>query len=137
MSDINNLRVLYVEDDVATREALSKFLNRRVGKLFLASDGEEGICRFQECKPNLLIVDLIMPGISGIQMIAEIRKQDKDCRILITSTVSEINSVIEAVDLGIDHYIIKPIDMEDLEKKLEGISEGIASREIKLRGFQL
>ncbi|MEL7657356.1 MAG: response regulator, partial [Bacillota bacterium] len=132
MSDLKNLRVLYVEDDEATREALSKFLNRRAGKLHVASDGEEGIRKFNECKPNLLIVDLIMPGMSGLEMIGEIRKQNKECRILITSTINEINTVIEAVDLGIDHYIIKPIDMEDLERKLEGVSEGIQSRAVKI-----
>lgn len=135
MSDLKNLRVLYVEDDEATREALSKFLNRRVGKLFLASDGEEGIHKFEECKPNLLIVDLIMPGMSGLEMIGVIRKQNRECRILITSTINEINTVIEAVDLGIDHYIIKPIDMDDLERKLEVVSGGIFSREVKASHF--
>lgn len=135
MSDLKNLRVLYVEDDEATREALSKFLTRRVGKLFVASAGEDGIRKFQECKPNLLIVDLIMPGMSGLEMIGEIRKQDRDCRILITSTINEINTVIEAVDLGIDHYIIKPIDMEDLEKKLEGIAQGVLSRDAQIYNF--
>ena len=135
MSDLKNLRVLYVEDDEATREALSKFLNRRVGKLFVACDSEEGIHKFEECKPNLLIVDLIMPGMSGLEMIGEIRSQNKECRILITSTINEINTVIEAVDFGLDHYIIKPIDMEDLVRKLEGISDGIQNREVKTHPF--
>lgn len=122
MNDLKQLRVLYVEDDDATREAFSKFMKPRVGKLFMASSGEEGIEKFHECKPNILVVDLLMPGISGLEMIGEIRRTNKECRILITSTVSEIHTVLEAVDLGIDHYIIKPIDTEELEKKLECLS---------------
>lgn len=137
MSDLNCLRVLYVEDDTATREAFSKFLKLRVGKLFAASSGEEGLQKFLEHRPNLLIVDLIMPGMSGLEMIGEIRKIDRDSRILITSTVNEINSVLEAVDQGIDHYIVKPIDTEDLVEKMEGIARYIMSREGKSRSINL
>lgn len=135
MSDFKNLQVLYVEDDDATREAFSKFLKLRVGRLTAASSGEEGLQKFRDYKPNLLIVDLIMPGMSGLEMIGEIRRQDKECRILITSTVNEINTVLEAVDLGIDHYIVKPIDTEDLERKLSGIAEGLKSRKAAMLDF--
>lgn len=131
MNDLNCLRVLYVEDDDATREGFTKFLKLRVGKLYTASSGEEGLQKFHECRPNLLIVDLIMPGMSGLEMIGEIRKNNKECRILITSTINEINTVLEAIDLGIDHYIVKPIDTDDLEKKMEGIARIIASKEEK------
>lgn len=137
MSDLNCLRILYVEDDEPTREAFSKFLKLRAGRLFTAASGEEGLEKFHQCRPNLLIVDLIMPGMSGLQMIGEIRKRDRNCRILITSTVNEINTVLEAVDLGIDHYIVKPIDTEDLVRKMEGIAQGILSREEKTRGVNL
>ena len=131
MSDLNCLRVLYVEDDEATREAFSKFLKRRTGRLLSASSGEEGLQKYHECKPNLLIVDLIMPGMSGLEMIGEIRKTDKACHVMITSSVNDVKTVLEAVDLGIDHYIVNPIDTEDLERKLEGIGRGIESREEK------
>ena len=125
MDKLQRLNVLYVEDDTATREALSKFLKLRVGKMSSAASGEEGLEKYREFRPNLLIVDLIMPGMSGLEMISEIRKQDEDCQILITSTVTEVDTVLEAVDLGIVHYIIKPIDPESLEKKLYAIAEGI------------
>lgn len=137
MSDLDCLRVLYVEDDEATREAFTRFLKQRAGKLFSAASGEEGLQKFHELRPNLLIIDLIMPGMSGLDMIGEIRKTDKDCRILITSTVSELSTVLEAVDLGIDHYIIKPIDTEDLVTKMAGIAQVIRSMEDKDRSIDL
>jgi YesN/AraC family two-component response regulator len=137
MGDLNCLRVLYVEDDDATRDALAKFLKRRTGKLFLASSGEEGLEKFRECKPNLLIVDLILPGMSGLEMIGEIRKADRECRVMVTSTVNELSTVLEAVDLGIDHYIVKPIDTEDLVGKMEGIAELILFRQGQSRGVNL
>lgn len=137
MSDLSCLRVLYVEDDEGTREAFARFLEQRMGRLFLAASGEEGLHKFRDCRPNLLITDLIMPGISGLDMIGEIRKMDKDCRILITSSISELATVLEAVDLGIDHYIIKPIDTEELVTKIEGIARIIRSREGRDRSIDL
>jgi YesN/AraC family two-component response regulator len=137
MSDLNFLRVLYAEDDEATREAFSRFLKLRVGKLSAAASGEEGLQKFREFRPNLLIVDLIMPGMSGLDMIGEIRKSDRDCRILVTSTVSELGTVLEAVDLGIDHYIVKPIDTEDLVKKMERIAQAIRAGEEKSQCLNL
>lgn len=137
MSDLNCLRVLYTEDDNATREAFSKFLKLRVGKLLAASTGEEGFQKFLQHRPNLLIVDLIMPGMSGLEMIGEIRKIDRESHIMITSSVNELNTVLEAVDLGIDHYIVKPIDTEDLVRKMEGIARDILRREEKSRSINL
>lgn len=137
MTNLKCLRLLYVEDDEATREAFSKFLKLRVGKLYTAASGEEGVQKFFAYRPNLLIVDLIMPGMSGLEMIGEIRKHDKECGILITSSVNDVNTILEAVDLKIDHYIVKPIDTEDLEKKLAGIAKEILEREGKLRVVNL
>lgn len=137
MTDLKCLRPLYVEDDEATREAFSKFLKLRVGKLYTAASGEEGLQKFFAYRPNLLIVDLIMPGMSGLEMIGEIRKNDKECGILITSSVNDVNTILEAVDLKIDHYIVKPIDTEDLEKKLAGIAKEILDKEGKLRVVNL
>ncbi|MDF3000043.1 MAG: two-component response regulator, CheY-like domain protein [Bacillota bacterium] len=136
MKDLENLNVLYIEDDAATRDALSKFLKLRVGRMTSAASGEEGLEKFRAYRPNLLIVDLIMPGMSGLEMIGAIRKLDKDCPILITSTVSEVNTVLEAVDRGIVHYIIKPIDTEDLERKLSVIAEEIRRKQNRNRVFE-
>ena len=135
MNSMSRLSVLYVEDDMATREALSRFLRLRVGRMASAASGEEGLKRFAECKPNLLIVDLIMPGMSGIEMIGEIRKTDRDCHIMITSTVQEVHTILDAVDMGIDHYIIKPIDTDELERKLSVIALQIESNKTHAANF--
>ena len=68
MINLQYLRVLYVEDDEATRDALSRFLKTRVGKLAAVSSGEEALKKFDEYKPNLIIADLIMPEMSGLEI---------------------------------------------------------------------
>lgn len=125
MTNLNNMRVLYVEDDRETRNAFSQFLKSRVGKLYTADCGERGLEKFTECKPHILIADLIMPGMSGLEMIKEIRRQNRFCRIIITTTVSELDTVLGAVDSGIDHYIIKPVDTAEFLEKLEGMASSV------------
>lgn len=125
MGNLSNMRVLYVEDDRETRNAFSHFLKSRVGKLYSADCGERGLEKFAESKPHIVIADLIMPGMNGLEMIKEIRRQNKMCRIIITTTVSELDTVLNAVDSGIDHYIVKPVDTAEFEEKLEGMATAV------------
>lgn len=125
MNELIGKRLLYVEDDEATRDVMARFLRNRAGKIYLAASGEEGIEKSREIRPHIVIADLIMPGISGLEMIKAIKEDQKDCRVLITSTISEVNTVINAMDIGIDYYIIKPIDTEELVIKLEKMARTI------------
>jgi YesN/AraC family two-component response regulator len=136
MTDNNlllNLKVLYVEDDEDTREEMQYFLKRRVGKLFVAKDGEDGLRKYQENKPDIIITDLRMPRLDGIEMSKEIRKKDKKCSIIITTAFSDVETVLLAVDIGVDKYVLKPTNTKELLaameesalKIFEGKTEGI------------
>ncbi|WP_461205087.1 Na-translocating system protein MpsC family protein [Clostridium sp. DL1XJH146] len=114
-----NLKVLYVEDDEETREQMQYFLKRRVGKLFTAKDGEEGFQKYCENKPDIIITDLRMPKVDGIEMSRKIRKIDKKPSIIITTAFSDVETVLLAVDIGVDKYVLKPIDTKELLKAME------------------
>ncbi len=109
-----NLKVLYVEDDDDTREMTQLFLKKRVGKLIMAKDGKEALEKFENNRPDLVITDLRMPNMGGIELSRNIRNIDKNCPIIITTAFSEVEVVIEAVDIGIEKYIVKPIDTKEL-----------------------
>ncbi len=109
-----NLKVLYVEDDDDARDMTQIFLKKRVGKLIIAKDGEEGLKKFIENQPDIVITDLRMPNLGGLELSREIRKLDNKCSIIITTAFSEVETVIEAVDIGIDKYVVKPIDTKEL-----------------------
>lgn len=119
---LSKYKVLYVEDDQSHREELKIFLKRRVGKLFLASDGAEGLKVFREEEPDIIILDLRMPNMDGIEMSREIRKLDKICPIIVTTAFSDVETVLEAVDAGIDKYVLKPIDTRELVNALEEVA---------------
>lgn len=108
MDVLKNLKVLYVEDDDNTRAGLERFLKRRFGKVYTAENGEKGIESFNEHHPDIAIIDILLPGISGLEMIKKIREIDSKCRFFITSTVSDVSTILKAVDLDISNYITNP-----------------------------
>lgn len=118
-SILYNLKVLYIEDEEFLREQLATFIKRRVGKLYIASDGEEGLLKFNECRPDIVITDLRMPKIDGIEMSKKIRNIDNICPIIITTAISDAESIIDTIDIGIDKYIVKPIDTNELVQTME------------------
>jgi YesN/AraC family two-component response regulator len=111
---LSNLKVLYVEDEEFHREQLGIFLKRRVGKLYLAENGEVGLNKFKECKPDIVITDLKMPEMDGIEMSRNIRDIDKNCAIIITTAFSDVETILKVVNVGIDNYVIKPIKNDEL-----------------------
>lgn len=112
------MRVLYVEDDPAIQAPLAKFLSRRVKELILASDGAEGLDKFQQHEPDIIITDINMPRMHGFKMAAEIRKLAPNIPIIVTSAHNEKPFQHQANQLNINGYLVKPFDFEDLEMEL-------------------
>lgn len=122
---LGNLKILYVEDEPEAREELYKYLKRRVGKIYVAANGLEGLELCKEHRPDLIIADLYLPEMDGIDMIREIRKVDQDCYIIVASAVSDMDVVLKSVNVGINKYLVKPIDSVEL---MDAISEAAQNR---------
>lgn len=108
------LTVLYVEDEKETRDELKKFLARRAGRVITASDGLDALDKIRDIEVDIVIADLIMPNMDGLEMMKIIRKKQPFVKMIITSTVSEMKTVLDTVEIGIVKYIIKPIVLTDL-----------------------
>lgn len=127
MNILKDLKVMYVEDNADTRAGIERFLKRRFGKVFLADSAEQGIELFHKFNPDIAIVDILLPGMGGLEMIQKLRETDTRCRFLITSSVTDIDTILKAVDLDIESYIVKPIDTEDFEEKLQKAGQSVLS----------
>ena len=103
------LKVLYVEDNDAARKSTHTMLYELFGDIILAKDGEDGFSKFKENNVNLIITDLNMPKLNGIEMIAKIRELDNKIPILILTAYNESDYFIETIKHGIDGYLLKPI----------------------------
>ncbi len=125
MDILKQLKVIYIEDNDHTRSSVEKFLKRRFGRVFLAENAEKGLKLFQQYHPDMAIVDILLPGMGGLEMIKKVRETGETCKFLITSSVSDVTTILAAVDLDIENYIVKPIDPYAFEDKLRRIGESI------------
>jgi len=121
----NTLNILYIEDDLEIQYEMSQYMSKFFHKVVTANDGIEGVSAFKKEHFDLIITDLSMPNMSGLEMIEKIRAQKAQQPILITSAHSESEYMINAIKLGIDGYIIKPFDYEQLNYELFKIVEKI------------
>jgi len=111
--------LLYVEDDDNIRTLLAARISRKVKKIIIAVDGKEGLQKFKEFKPDIVLTDVTMPNMNGIEMSKEIKKLDKTVPIVISSAHNDSKFLLEAIEIGIEGYLLKPIDKEKLFNTLE------------------
>lgn len=111
---MKDLHLLIVEDEDKLREGLSAALSPFFLKVINAKNGDEGLKKFKKYKPNLVITDILMPIIDGLEMAKNIKEISKDTPIIVLSAYSERERLLRAIDIGIDKYLIKPVDVEDL-----------------------
>jgi YesN/AraC family two-component response regulator len=123
-----DLSVLYVEDEAAPREEISLFLKRRIKKLITATNGEEGLTRFREDRPDLVVTDIRMPVMDGLKMVRAMRDEYKGIPIIVTTAYTETSYMVEAIDIAVDQYVIKPVDSGKLSAALEKCAEIIEYR---------
>ncbi len=123
-----DLSVLYVEDEAITREEILQFLKRRVRDVFVARDGNEGLELFRQKRPDLVITDIRMPHLDGLKMAKAIRAFDHEVQIIVTTAHSDASSMMEAIDAGVDQYVLKPIVMKKLISAIGKCSQLIAYR---------
>lgn len=102
------LVILYVEDDPIIRNNALKVLRRRYTTVFAAEDGLSGWVLYREIKPDLVITDIKMPGMSGLELIKNIRECSSEQHILITSAYNDSDLLFDALNLAVEGYLIKP-----------------------------
>lgn len=117
--------ILYVEDEELVRDGYSRALQRYCKKLYIAKDGTEGIKLYKEHHIDIVISDINMPNKNGLDMAREILTINKNQAIIFTTAHTESEYTIEALDMQVDGYLIKPVDKKKLKAKLSVISKNI------------
>lgn len=113
LSVFRNMSVLIVEDDLQSAQHLYESIERLFFEVTLAHDGEKGLELFYEKKPDLLLVDIMMPKMSGFELIQAIRKYDKEVRIIVVTAHNTKEFLMEAIPLKLEKYLVKPIGFDD------------------------
>jgi len=133
---LKQLKILLVEDE----EKLARLLKNAIGDVFqsftLAKDGKEGLEKFLKISPDIVITDIMMPRSTGLEMSREIRKIDETIPIIILSAFSDSEKFLDAIDIGVAKYFIKPFDPDELLDYIETISDKLGNKKVALHeGF--
>ena len=120
------MRIIIVEDELLIREGLAKLLvriNPDYELVGTAGDGIEGYGLIRDKKPDLVILDIYMPKMGGLEMLKRIRQENIEWRFLVLTAHSDFNYAKQAIELGIENYLLKPIKVAELKKALYQIEE--------------
>ena len=107
---IKNSTILFVEDNIEMQEYMNLLLEDRCKELLFARNGEEGIAEWSKHRPDLIITDLNMPLMNGLEMSKEIKQQKYDLPILLLTAYGDSKELKEAINIGINGFISKPIE---------------------------
>ena len=115
------IRVLYVEDEQDIAEEMYDLLSYTFDTIYVAKNGHEGLSTFSEHKPDIILTDIRMPIMNGIEMATKIKTISPQTPIIVTSAFSDSEYLKQAIDLGVSDYIFKPIDFNKVTISFEKI----------------
>ncbi len=127
---LKSLTVLYVEDEEMIKEEVSFFCKRFIPNFHVASNGLEGIELYKKIKPDVIVTDIQMPKMNGIDMLRELKTTTP---VIITTAFSDIEYFLYAIELKVNKFIIKPIDLKEL---LINIQESVVNERLQERLFE-
>ena len=109
-----DISVLYVEDDITNQLAVADLLNKKVKNLYLAENGKEGLFIYKQYEPDLIITDIRMPFVDGLEMSRAIKNIDMNAQIILTSEHADPLYFLHAINIGVSNYVLKPVKKEML-----------------------
>lgn len=114
-------KILIIEDDIITLEIIANLLKNDY-EVLVAKNGITGFEVYKKLKPDIIICDINIPNLNGIDLIKKIRLEDQNCKIIIMSVKDDIDTLLEATQLKLNKYLVKPFESEHL---FEAINESI------------
>jgi len=111
--------VLVVDDEEGIRQALDRFLTRLGYRVLQAASGAEALERQQDGHPQAMLSDIRMPNMTGVELVPKALALDSDIAIIMLTAIDEPRTAIECIKLGAQDYLIKPVDLDELELSLE------------------
>lgn len=119
MNAIKEKRILIIEDDVHIAEGLNLNLSLQGYEVYVAGDGVAGLARWHTWGPDLIILDIMLPGIDGLSILKKIRETDERIPILILSAKSAADDKIKGLAFGVDDYLAKPFNLDEFLLRVE------------------
>ncbi len=129
---LKELKILLVEDEVKLAMLLKNAIGDSFYSFHISPNGEDGLAMFKTLSPDIVITDIMMPRMNGLEMSKEIRVLNEDIPIIILSAFSETDKFLNAIDIGVVKYLIKPFDPDELLEYISSLSKKFESKLIEL-----
>ena len=123
---VTKQKILIVDDDENIAELISLYLTKECFDTMIVHDGEEALTAFESYQPNLMLLDLMLPGIDGYQVCREIRSKH-NTPIIMLSAKGEVFDKVLGLELGADDYIVKPFDTKEVVARIKAIARRIGT----------
>ena len=117
---VTKQKILIVDDDENIAELISLYLTKECFDTMIVHDGEEALTAFESYQPNLMLLDLMLPGIDGYQVCREIRSKH-NTPIIMLSAKGEVFDKVLGLELGADDYVLKPFDSKELVARVKAV----------------
>lgn len=127
LEKLKGLTILYAEDEVGIRENIADSLGYYVKEVFQASNGEEAFLIYEEKNPDIILSDIHMPILNGIDFVKKVRTTNRNIPIVMITAHTDKKYLLDAVELHMEKYIVKPIELEVLFSALEECVKIISS----------
>ncbi|OQY09413.1 MAG: hypothetical protein B6I28_03100 [Fusobacteriia bacterium 4572_132] len=113
-------KILIIDDEENIRLLLKSILKEN-GEIRMAGEGKEGFEIFETEHPDLILLDIMLPDITGVELLQKIREKDKNVKVVMITAYSTLDSVIDLMDIKINGYIKKPFNIADVRKEINKI----------------
>ena len=124
-SQLKNFKILFVEDEEKIREHIAKTLKYLVEDVQEASNGQDALEKMEKFSPNIIITDLEMPLMGGVEFVTEVRKTNKTIPIVVLTAHTNSEYLLKLIDMHIEHFIVKPMNFEKLLDALQKCEKSI------------
>lgn len=120
-----DISVLFVEDEELLRAIYERILEKVVARLYTAENGKEGLELYKKHQPDLIVTDIMMPVMDGLEMVEKIRKEDNNIRLVILSAYGEAEYFMDAIKIGVNSFLLKPVETKKLISLVEELAKSI------------
>jgi len=120
-------RILLIEDDTSIADVIKDYLEKQGYEVDIVTDGEEGLAAVKEKLPDLILLDLMLPGMPGLDVCKEIRKNSNIPIIMLTAKTDEVDKII-GLEFGADDYITKPFSFRELVARIRAVMRRTKTR---------
>jgi DNA-binding response OmpR family regulator len=136
MTSLKDIKILYIEDEEFIRKNAIEYLNFYCDNVYEACDGLDGYEKYKQIKPNIIICDIMMPNLNGLELIEKIRKEDKATQIIVATARIDTEFLLKAVELRLIKYLTKPITEDKLLPVLNEALKYIKQEDTNILNFE-